>query len=103
MKESDRVTPYDRWYVVDLPGLDLSFVTTVDEHSLPSRLEIDDRLTGTGISKIEGDGELGYGKINLISYWDKSAKPAVMYAKETFEDGSIMYFKTVPLVGLENS
>ena len=100
---ANAVTPYDRQYVVNLPDLGLSFVSLVKESSLPKNLTVEEKLTGSGTNTTQGDGELGTGEIKLISWWDNNVTPPVMYAKETFADGEVLYFKTLPLVGLKQT
>lgn len=103
VSESDIIPPYDRWYIVDLPDLGLSFVRIINETDMPESPEVEDKLTGIAVMQTEGNGDLGTGTSDLITYWDKSVSPPAMYAAETFEDGSTLYFKTVPLQGLKHS
>jgi len=100
VNEADRIPPYDRWYVVDLPDLGLSFVQIIQENNLPKNKTMHAALSGTGTVKTEGNGEMGTGSTSLTSFWDNSIEPPVMYASETFADGSILHFKSVPLTGL---
>lgn len=99
--ERDRKGHYSRWYVVDLAEVGLSFVTAINKNDMPDNMVIEPKLTGRAIMRTEGDGELGTGKSDLISYWDHAVTPPVMYAAETFSDGSTLYFKTLPLEGLK--
>lgn len=101
VNNKDRKNEYSRWYIVHLKELGLSFVQAIDEDDLPENLSIDPRMTGKAVIRTIGDGEMGTGKSDLICYWDKAANPPILYAKETFEDGSVLYFKTYPLKGLK--
>lgn len=91
---SERKGSYKRWYIVDLPLLGLSFVRVINENDLPQSLHKEPKLCGIATITTQGDGDLGTGTSEIWTYWDKSTDHPEMYAKETFEDGSTLYFKT---------
>jgi hypothetical protein len=101
INQKDCQGDYNRWYIVDLPEMGLSFVTSINENLIPDGLVSDLRITGNGTSIIEGDGDFGNGTIKLVSHRDQKTTPETMYTKEIFEDGSTMHLKTIPLVGLK--
>jgi hypothetical protein len=99
LSPEDRRPPYDRWYVVDLPGLGLSFVQLIDKDAMPAALKPDDTLSGQAQIRSDGDAALGSGNSTLEMYIDESAATPVRYAEEPFENGGTLTFKITPLGG----
>lgn len=97
----DRKGIYERWYIVDMPKIGLSFVKLLEESDIQPNLDIDSELTGSVSIKSEGDAELGTGEGHVTFFFNKESSsddenPKGRYAKETFADGTSLYFQIKP-------